>query len=570
MAAKKESSDSATSPISDASIDLLGDVKKGKPRKFVMICKGTSIVSLVLFKKGSPDKYAKEAKKAGAGQVYHGVAVGRGNDINFQLARTDGFDSAPVKNPTLKTFLAEEADFKCAPVIEIIDTLGIVFDEDDPVAKAFLGLQDAIQKALAAHPDQESAINTLCRQIGGYLDADQSEKARDRVEALQDLLASLGAVSPSPVESSSSPPPNVTAVDFATRLKQFKPAIDEVIQAKVAVSAELATVVVQMGTFAKQGDFTQAAEKLTQAVTLVKTGREQMNAGSGSDPAALFLERIKAIRPEIDRAKASGGEEGKQIVLLASEAAVCGRKQDYAQANRLLDQLEVLLKKPSADQGSSKNLAEQWNRRLAELEPKYLSTVSNGSDDAAKLRVVWDYATAQASTGHYEKALQALQRLEPMLAALATPPKGSGESPPNKQRKVEPLVAFRQVRLAWDEARKRLQSQLQALEKAMLAACQNEPDYDAIVSGSKNIYQMLEQLDTRLIDKLDEALNADDPTVRRKLHDEALDIVDEYLDFSESDDLLQDIDDNGFEKTSILSDLTTSLEEMSRQLATAQ
>ena len=56
----------------------LDDVKKGKPRNFVMLCKGVKIVSLIVYKKGTEEKYKKEAKKDGKGQFFAGVVAGKG------------------------------------------------------------------------------------------------------------------------------------------------------------------------------------------------------------------------------------------------------------------------------------------------------------------------------------------------------------------------------------------------------------------------------------------------------------------------------------------------------------
>ena len=56
--------------MNEESISYLEEVKKGKPRKFAMICKGASVVSLVIYKKGNVEKRKKEAKEAGKGQFY--------------------------------------------------------------------------------------------------------------------------------------------------------------------------------------------------------------------------------------------------------------------------------------------------------------------------------------------------------------------------------------------------------------------------------------------------------------------------------------------------------------------
>lgn len=122
---------SQSSPSLNAdTLAFLAEVKKGKLRRFVMIAKGSSIVSLIVYKKGSVEKLKKEAKEGGKGQFYFGVAEGSGAALGFKLAVDDGFTDAPVKNAVLKSFLAD-AGFVCKPEFVIVPTLPAITDEDE-------------------------------------------------------------------------------------------------------------------------------------------------------------------------------------------------------------------------------------------------------------------------------------------------------------------------------------------------------------------------------------------------------------------------------------------------------
>jgi ElaB/YqjD/DUF883 family membrane-anchored ribosome-binding protein len=178
--------------LPDETKAMLDQVKKGKTRKFVMLTKGTSIVSLVLYKKGAPTKYIKEAKESGKGTPCFGVLEGGGLELVVKLAATDGFKDAPVKDLVLKKYLEDEAGFKCKPRFEIVEALPIVLDEADPLHARFLALQERAVETCDLYPDRAEEIGTLCRQTGGYLDAEQRDKATDKLEALEDLLDSLG------------------------------------------------------------------------------------------------------------------------------------------------------------------------------------------------------------------------------------------------------------------------------------------------------------------------------------------------------------------------------------------
>ena len=63
--------------VSNDSKAYLEEVKKGKSRKFAMICKGTEVISLVVYKKGGVEKRKKEAKESGKGQFYFGTVGGK-------------------------------------------------------------------------------------------------------------------------------------------------------------------------------------------------------------------------------------------------------------------------------------------------------------------------------------------------------------------------------------------------------------------------------------------------------------------------------------------------------------
>ena len=55
--------------VDDGTQKSLEEVKKGKPRRFVMICKGAKIVSMIVFKKGTIEKYKKQAVRRRQGTM---------------------------------------------------------------------------------------------------------------------------------------------------------------------------------------------------------------------------------------------------------------------------------------------------------------------------------------------------------------------------------------------------------------------------------------------------------------------------------------------------------------------
>ncbi len=174
--------------LSDETLAFLEDTRKGKPRRFAMICKGASVVGLVVYKKGSVEKFKKEAKESGKGQFYHGVIEGKGREITFKLARADGFDSAPVKNMALKDFLTENSDSNFKPTFEIVDVLAQVLDEDDPLVARFLSLKALVPQAAAQMPERAGDLDQLCQKISSSLEQDDRPVAEAQITELEQLV----------------------------------------------------------------------------------------------------------------------------------------------------------------------------------------------------------------------------------------------------------------------------------------------------------------------------------------------------------------------------------------------
>ena len=103
----------------------------------------------------------------------------------------------------------------------------------------------------------------------------------------------------------------------------------------------------------------------------------------------------------------------------------------------------------------------------------------------------------------------------------------------------------------------------------MLDECKDEPDFADIKANSGVLDSLLDYLDERLIDKLDEALNAATAADRRALNTQALDIVKEYVEFVDNSILLVDISDNGFVQLPIKPMLNERLNHLAQKLGAA-
>lgn len=437
-------------------LKYLDDAKKGKARRFVMICKGVKILSLIVYKKGTLEKYKKEAKAEGKGQFYHGVVEGSGLNIVFKLSTADGFDAPPVKTTILKEYVREESGIGFQPEFEIVPALPEISDADDDG-----GTTTGIPPQADTSPATETAP----------------------------------AESPTTETQATTEPPPVDA-ESANRFRQQMEATVQ--QLKAANNPELAAaakpLLAEAAGQARQGAFTDAFQNL--------------------DRVARMLQ---------------------QAPPLAAESA------------------------------AETETASQWEARWSALEPACLNALSGNPPNADKIRVVMNYAVEQAASGNHAKALAALERLEPLLEETAS----AAPTVP-----APSLVDLQQARLAWETTRKKVAEELQGLEKVIRQAVEShnldeeaefEYDLSELGEGCRKLYSALDTLDTRLIDKLDEALNAEGDT-RGARNAEARDILREYRKFIASDQTLDQIDGNPFLQTKIKTEFDRTLNELSQKL----
>src|SRR6185437_9358365 len=115
------------------------------------------------------------------------------------------------------------------------------------------------------------------------------------------------------------------------------------------------------------------------------------------------------------------------------------------------------------------------------------------------------------------------------------------------------IAALQKSRLVWESTRKSIQTQLKELEGAVLNAVRKhnedestEDEYEEgeVTQSIPTLHTLLEKYDTRLIDKLDEALNAG-PDQRPALQQQAAGIIKEYQTILAGDTNLALVDSSG-------------------------
>jgi hypothetical protein len=131
------------------------------------------------------------------------------------------------------------------------------------------------------------------------------------------------------------------------------------------------------------------------------------------------------------------------------------------------------------------------------------------------------------------------------LRALLKPAAASAAQP-LAHGNPQGAVAYGKARLAWLQARTVARNEIDRLAKKIIEDCRGEPDFADIEAGCENLYDILDELDQRLADELDAALNAASEDERQRLHAQARKTLDEYRAYVDRDELLNGIDDNAF------------------------
>jgi hypothetical protein len=146
---------------------------------------------------------------------------------------------------------------------------------------------------------------------------------------------------------------------------------------------------------------------------------------------------------------------------------------------------------------------------------------------------------------------------------LLPKPSASNQPPPSAKGS---MVTYIQAKLDWRNARTQVQAELQKVEQAVLDACKEQPNFGEIAGKVKNLYGILNTLDERLIDKLDDALKAQDPEKKNFADQQSRQLIKEYLNFINSDPLMSTIDGNPFAPVNVKNRLVATLTDLDAKI----
>lgn len=201
--------------------------------------------------------------------------------------------------------------------------------------------------------------------------------------------------------------------------------------------------------------------------------------------------------------------------------------------------------------------AERWAQEFGTLEPRYFEALKKApSDLAGKMRAVFAYATEQAEAKQYNKALQGLTRLAPLIdQALAVQGPGGAASEINagtvEKRK---FLAFR-----WAAIPREISTDLKALKTAIKQQVPDENADDLVMA----IEQALSEFYGEMKDAIDDSINQGDAGYKA-----AIAVIDSFRQKIRQDRLIQHVQQNKLQvKLGVESILLGALAEVEQHLA---
>ncbi len=417
-------------------LNTLKQAKGGKPMQFAFLAKGTG-GKLLAAKKVMPAAINEAKKETGSTALFKGRLLGEDGHLVFEVAK----EPPPTLAALLKRTIKEHAGLTADVIVRVKgdaeeeqpheteqETPGQAPTQGVGREQVMARLQRLTPQVKAALTGPNAArVQALLGAANGLLknsDFVQADKVLDELEP----LVGTGAPPPSPDHG---------RAEVLKRLNALAPGIKAALAGPSA--ARVQTLFGAANGLLKNNDFAQAGKVLDELEPLVKAGGAPPSPGG--DKAAV-LKRLNALAPGIKAALA--GPNAARVQTLFGAVNGLLKNNDFAQAGKVLDELEPLVGGAPPPGGDGASGKQAWERALALVQPRYVAVLKTDSPAASKLRAVMGFATGKAEAGEYDKALAALKQLEPLLGAAP----GEGPGPVD-------AAAFQK---SWAEARTELRA----------------------------------------------------------------------------------------------------------------
>jgi hypothetical protein len=221
---------------------------------------------------------------------------------------------------------------------------------------------------------------------------------------------------------------------------------------------------------------------------------------------------------------------------------------------------------PQVSVAASSSNADKVRKALEDARPKIEQALAARPELKNEILALINRIKQELAAGrdNGETATASFRELVTLLGSAR-----KSEEAPVAQGRSDRLVTLQRSRLDWDSARKRLHAQLQDVAGAVMEECEDPDEYDQVEVQEKvkTLDTLMERLDTRLIDVLDQALNAEDVGQRGGFEKQAAGIIREYLTIVNTDPMVAAIDDSGLVSEPIKTSMTKVLSDLAGRLA---
>lgn len=285
-----------------------------------------------------------------------------------------------------------------------------------------------------------------------------------------------------------------------------------------------------------------------------------------SDASRAFAARLKAAKPALDQALSAGDARAQQLRTLSTAMSGHVRSQDFAAAQRTLDEIVQLLGETASGTpttgDSQGNPSVEFNQRLRTLLPRVKSLSGTPAGDQARTRTA--EAGELAKKQNFEQAHRVLDEVETLLNAPVTATEGTGGA----SGRGFSIVKLGQARLEWRDVRRDALAELDLVKEAIIEAYEGEPKKQGEVREAiRRLDSLFVTLDESLYAELDDVLNAPTPTERQTKIAVAKATVKRFLDFTLTNPIMTTVDDNRFVKdTRVAGPIRAKLNEIAAAL----
>ncbi|MCR8827339.1 hypothetical protein [Pseudosulfitobacter koreensis] len=298
-------------------------------------------------------------------------------------------------------------------------------------------------------------------------------------------------------------------------------------------------------------------------------GNDDVN--DNADPAAGKWDQVAAaLGPLAAKFDGASDPRAAQIVKAWAAAEAAAGKGDYKSAMGVAVKLKPLLVAGPADGASNSappNEAgnpdrKKWEAVQSPLEALYTKALGNNPANRSQLEAAWGMALEKAEGGDYAAALTIAGKLKPRLdeAANAAASGQQDEIPKD-------VVPFQKSRVLWSNTRKKMQAEMEKLEKAIVDVCADDPELAPVAEEASGLNQRLQIFDDQLEDLLDQITGTAEGPDRTRLKADANAKIREFQ-AALQDDFFKEVDgENGFVNVAVTATATQSLQAIANVLA---